>query len=340
MSHVDEGTLHAYLDGQLSGVEAERVRAHVGGCAACHARLDEERALIERANRLLERVAPSDTGRPMPALEALAPRSGRRLPYLPLAWAATIALAIGLGWYLRGPGPRPGEAVATASPIPSAAPVAAAPPAAPTNLAARTDQSRAVPESRGQLDATPTAQSAGEVDRAAIPPAETALAANRAAPVAPAPGNESRQSPAAVAAANPVGARDEVAAKAVVVNPGAQGQVMVSDEVAATWPDVPLDSARALLGGAFATIPGLPIGRVQASAGPQAMVLVTLTPDSRTTIRLYEQRAGADRGNMARLAAPARTTTQRLARYVGSLRVEITGTVNADSLSRLLERAQ
>ena len=340
MSHVDEGTLHAYLDGELSGVEAERVRAHLGGCTACHARLDEERALIERANRLLERVAPSDTGRPMPALEALAPRSGRRLPYVPLAWAATIVLAIGLGWYLRGPGGPTVDAVTTGNPLPAAPPVVAGPPAAPASLAVRTDQRRVVPEPRGRLDATPTAQSAGEVDRAARPATETALAANRAAPVAPAPGNEARQAPVAAAAANPIVARDEVAAKTAVAGLVTPRDAITSDSLGAGWSDVSLDSARALLGGAFATIPGLGINRIQASASPQTVVLVTLTPDSRTTIRLYEQRAGADRGDMAKLAAPARTTTQRLARYVGSLRVEIAGTPAADTLSRLLDQVR
>ena len=34
MSHVDDGTLHAYLDGELAPVERARFEAHVAECAA------------------------------------------------------------------------------------------------------------------------------------------------------------------------------------------------------------------------------------------------------------------------------------------------------------------
>src|SRR5713101_2863262 len=100
MSHVDEGTLHAYLDGELPPVERERVDTHLKGCPACQVRLAEERALIERASRLLGMAAPAE--RAMPPLTQL-----RRPPLTwrlrrPLAWAATLILAVGLGWYVRG----------------------------------------------------------------------------------------------------------------------------------------------------------------------------------------------------------------------------------------------
>src|SRR6266436_2119235 len=60
MSHADEGTLHAYLDGELSGGERERVAAHLAECEACRARLDEERALVTRARDLLALAAPAE----------------------------------------------------------------------------------------------------------------------------------------------------------------------------------------------------------------------------------------------------------------------------------------
>src|SRR2546426_3469590 len=53
MSHVDDGTLHAYLDGELSPAEVQGVDAHLAQCPACRGRLDEERALITRAGELL-----------------------------------------------------------------------------------------------------------------------------------------------------------------------------------------------------------------------------------------------------------------------------------------------
>src|SRR5439155_940486 len=44
MSHVDDGTLHAYLDGELSPAEVQGVEAHLAQCPACLGRLDDERA--------------------------------------------------------------------------------------------------------------------------------------------------------------------------------------------------------------------------------------------------------------------------------------------------------
>src|SRR5712691_428379 len=98
MSHVDEGTLHAYLDGELPAPERERVAVHIAACAECRTRLEEERALAVRARELLAHVAP-------PARAPVAPRARRparawrsvRLP-LPLAWAATVTIAFAVGW--------------------------------------------------------------------------------------------------------------------------------------------------------------------------------------------------------------------------------------------------
>ena len=61
MSHVDEGVLHAYLDGALDAFgasEAERIRAHLTECAPCRARLEEERAVRAEASSILAMAAP------------------------------------------------------------------------------------------------------------------------------------------------------------------------------------------------------------------------------------------------------------------------------------------
>ena len=55
MSHVDEGTLHAYLDGELPAPERERWAVHIAACAECRTRLEEERALGCGQLRPLER---------------------------------------------------------------------------------------------------------------------------------------------------------------------------------------------------------------------------------------------------------------------------------------------
>src|SRR6058998_3569723 len=101
MSHVDDGTLHAYLDGELSPAEAQGVDAHLAQCPACRGRLDEERALITRAGELLALAAPPD--RELPPFRAGDVKPLTRLWWkvrLPLAWAATVAIALGIGTYL------------------------------------------------------------------------------------------------------------------------------------------------------------------------------------------------------------------------------------------------
>ena len=51
--HPDEGTIHAWLDGALDAASAERVDAHVRGCAACSALTAEARGLIAGASRVV-----------------------------------------------------------------------------------------------------------------------------------------------------------------------------------------------------------------------------------------------------------------------------------------------
>src|SRR6266481_5787628 len=105
MSHVDEGTLHSYLDGELSPDERAAVDSHLAQCATCRASLAEERALLERANAVLGSARPLE--RPAPPFEQLR-RESKRSPWRvrpSIAWAASIVLAIGLGYSLRGAAP-------------------------------------------------------------------------------------------------------------------------------------------------------------------------------------------------------------------------------------------
>src|SRR4030088_1481885 len=46
MSHVDEGTLHAYLDGELPSAERTALEAHLADCSTCRANLTEQPALL------------------------------------------------------------------------------------------------------------------------------------------------------------------------------------------------------------------------------------------------------------------------------------------------------
>lgn len=51
--HVDEGTMHAWLDGALSPDEATAVESHVANCEQCSERAAEARGLIAASTRIL-----------------------------------------------------------------------------------------------------------------------------------------------------------------------------------------------------------------------------------------------------------------------------------------------
>ena len=53
MQHLDEGTIHSWLDGALSADEAARVDAHVKECRECAATVAEARGFIAASSRIL-----------------------------------------------------------------------------------------------------------------------------------------------------------------------------------------------------------------------------------------------------------------------------------------------
>jgi anti-sigma factor RsiW len=313
MPHVDDGSLHAYLDGELSGADRERVASHLTECAACRTRLEEERALIARAGALLGRVVPPERE---PAAFSQIGRRPRPAVPVQLAWAATVALAFAIGWYLQGARlARDLARQATTSPPPPSgtpAPVAQLPPARP----------------RGS-----------EADARAASPAK------RARPVAPVPAQSAAAEPQHEEAAG----RMAPAARA----PQPAAKAMALEDATVPWP--PLDAARAqaLLGRPPALIPGRPVRRLASSPVDAGLVIVEQEWQPGVLVRLYERRAmvtaapARDRvsraDDAARAAAPnanAAPEREALARYVGSLRVEIAGPLGADSLSRVLDTVE
>jgi len=53
MQHLDEGTIHSWLDGALDSEEAARVAVHVGECPECAAAVAEARGFIAASSRIL-----------------------------------------------------------------------------------------------------------------------------------------------------------------------------------------------------------------------------------------------------------------------------------------------
>jgi hypothetical protein len=112
MPHITDGLLHAYLDGAVGaltpageapdGPTVADVEAHLQACADCRVRLEAERAVRAAAGLVLAdaggsvEVPPFDALLPNMALRS-APR--RRRTWLPLAWAASLFLALGAGWW-------------------------------------------------------------------------------------------------------------------------------------------------------------------------------------------------------------------------------------------------
>jgi hypothetical protein len=115
MRHVADGELHAYLDGALSHLpegRGEEVRQHLEECSVCRERLRDEEEVRAQAQDLLAGAGLEEV--PLPPFEELRARAAaaedsetqegspprRRGPLMrfPLAWAATVVLALGVGW--------------------------------------------------------------------------------------------------------------------------------------------------------------------------------------------------------------------------------------------------
>ena len=353
MSHVDDGTLHAYLDGELSPVEVERLDTHVAGCSVCRARLDEERALIDRAARLLGMAVPAGPERAAPPLHQLQRRASTWSKLrVPLAWAATVVIAVGLGYYAGFSG---------SARVKDAAPAAAEPMIATTESPTEGPASGvADTRSLGRL----AAPSDDEQRAAAQPMASNAQIADR---IARAETDRSQQAPAAAEPSRERGQRAAPPAAlptsptpSAVATEQSRADLAARDAAAAgigavsgamrTWPVIQPESARILLGATPVTIPGYSVRVLRRHPSSREIVVeqelsegivVSLFESARELPRALEEApVTIDGGAVARpdgAMAKAARRNERLARFVGGLRVEISGPLPMDSLSRLLE---
>lgn len=180
--HVPEEELHAYLDQALSRSQCVEIESHLAVCAPCRERRDDIAALRDRTTALLSILAPPTIHTP-PFAELRrrhVERSARRQRVIRRsAWAASILMALGLGWGARTFAQGGIEASAAAEELP----------AAPVELAATTPPVSIPVSDPARADSTP----AGPVDQyppvTKEPAAETALA-NTPAPQPNAPAGD------------------------------------------------------------------------------------------------------------------------------------------------------
>lgn len=317
MSHPDDGIMESLLDGELDAEERLRVELHVSGCASCAARLAEARELRKEADRLVEVLAVPSS--PVPARQ-VSPR--RRTVIRTLAWAASIVVAVALGYWGRGPGPgQPivlqegdrqagGRAEAPVPSNPTAKPLVASPPAT-----------------------SATGQAPVESARPAATPSPESRSADTPAAKTPPPTPPSAERELEDARAN------EVAAKAA----------MRVDEPTAAWRVISMEEGVRLLGGQIRLIDGLAPDRVETGPGTAvpgaepSLPLVRVIYASGSVI-LDQQRpatevaARREADAYASGAAAQRSLTAWQER--GGIRFVVTGSVSADSLRALGTRVR
>jgi len=137
MQHPDEGTIHAWLDGQLRVDEARELETHIGECAECAAAVAEARGLVAAASRILTKlddvpagVLPASTAAARPASRAPASSSRR-------AWwrrrefqaAAGIVAVVGGSWLVWREQPAVKETMQRESTVDARSGFSAPPPA-------------------------------------------------------------------------------------------------------------------------------------------------------------------------------------------------------------------
>ena len=335
MSHVDDGTLHAYLDGELAPAEAQGVDAHLAQCPACRARVEEERALITRAGELLALAAPPE--RELPPFRAGDVKPLKRLWWqvrLPLAWAATVVLALGIGTYLE----RGGKQVPDGQTGRDTQPAEYHALEAPINpeLAQRESQVKARRATRTPVAAAPVAPAPAtrkEVDRVApqrnakVPQAGSAMFDD---------GLLLKGSPISVDSARALLGADAFAVPGAPIRTIYQAREIGYSAVVIV--EQALDSTTVIAVTNARSTP-LALGEVVVAGAPapasRADSMVALERAPRAPAQVASSLAAKPSARLMR-----DETRNRPLRRVGNLDIHISGPLPSDSLQRLLQQVQ
>jgi len=101
MLHIPEAELHAYLDQALGRLRCVEIESHLAECTPCREARDEIAALRDRTTAMLARLAPRGTVPPpfgeIRRRAAVRAFKRERLRQR-VAWAASVLVALGIGW--------------------------------------------------------------------------------------------------------------------------------------------------------------------------------------------------------------------------------------------------
>ena len=100
MNHLDEGTIHAWLDGAVDATRAREIEAHLAQCPACSSAIAEARGFVAGASRILNALDDVPAG--VTPRRAVAPTRQWRASRWVTSIAAALVLAIGITTWNRG----------------------------------------------------------------------------------------------------------------------------------------------------------------------------------------------------------------------------------------------
>ena len=370
MLHVDEGQLHALLDEALDAGEADTVRQHIAACGECAVRYEDERAIRARANAILELARPLPSM--IPPFETVlqrAQKSSASRTTVPgpmrLAWAATIVLALGIGWLSRDFAPRgdlasessnAGDAMADAAPPSAEAPPPPPPvlPPAPEPIARNAAGIGAVTGAAASGAVAPPVREERAMQELVAKTQGQIATSNAAGQAAQAPPAQQvqgqvadlsslRRDTAAARAAR-AGAADVRQSAAVQAAP-APPTVMAAPPPAPRWEYLDLASAEQRVGSTILVIPGLQVDSVAVSrvgAGYSVRIIHRLPGDGLLELRqepmVAAQLLEQNERPLQSVADRAGFFTVNVVR--GNLQLIGRAQLPADSIRALLNRAR
>ena len=98
-SHLDDGTIHELIDGEIASTDLPPIQAHLAQCAECRDRLQSAQATVAEVDSFIEALDEVGPVTASHALDFVPPKRSRLVGTL--AWAASLVLAAGLGYYMR-----------------------------------------------------------------------------------------------------------------------------------------------------------------------------------------------------------------------------------------------